>query len=127
MVSFCRNDRLPRAFAERLRDKIVYRAPVVKIIREPRKVHVRFTRDGQAQSLSAEHLICTIPFTVLSDVQITPPLSAEKQRAIDRVRYDSASRVFLQLLAGEHTSAWPSWMQGALEAGNRGALNVHRA
>ena len=29
--------------------------------------------------------------------------------------------------AGEHTSAWPSWMQGALEAGNQAAAQVHRA
>lgn len=27
--------------------------------------------------------------------------------------------------AGEHTSSWPGWMQGALESGNRAAREVH--
>jgi monoamine oxidase len=29
--------------------------------------------------------------------------------------------------AGEHTSRWPSWMQGALESGNRAAREVNDA
>jgi monoamine oxidase len=33
-------------------------------------------------------------------------------------------RVFF---AGEHTSPWFGWMQGALESGNRAAREVHNA
>jgi monoamine oxidase len=29
--------------------------------------------------------------------------------------------------AGEHTSNWPGWMQGALESGERAALEVRQA
>ena len=29
--------------------------------------------------------------------------------------------------AGEHASAWPGWMQGALESGNRAAREVNDA
>lgn len=233
------NDLLPRAFADRLGDKIIYQAPVAKIKQDTAKVHVSFSEKGVLQTRSADYLICTIPFTVLKNVEVVPAFSAEKQSAIKRLKYDSASRVFLQFhnrfwlskqtngfaitdvpaeiwpstfkqpgnqgilqsytrqtmsrhitglpederiettikqiervfpstrnnflqgaskcwsedpwvraawahpawddlptlrhpegrvyLAGEHTSAWPSWMQGALEAGNWAATKVHRA
>ena len=29
--------------------------------------------------------------------------------------------------AGEHASAWPGWMQGALESGNRAAREINEA
>lgn len=89
-------DLLPRAFAERLRENIRYHAPVWRIDHSPRGVQVLFTEGGSARSLSADHLICAIPFSVLRGVEVSPPFSAEKQKAIAELPYTSVTRVFLQ-------------------------------
>ena len=41
-------------------------------------------------------MICAIPFSVLQDVEISPPFTREKQRAIVELPYTPATRVFLQ-------------------------------
>lgn len=118
------NDRLASAFAAALNDKVIYRAPITKIIRSDDVVRIQFPEQGAMQELSADYAICTIALTVPTDVDVSPSFSADKQQAIQRTQYDSASRVFL---AGEDTSDWPAWMQGALQAGNTAAAAVHRA
>jgi len=42
------------------------------------------------------YLICTIPFSVLKGIEIVPPFSPEKQRAIAEQSYDSVTRIYLQ-------------------------------
>jgi monoamine oxidase len=237
------NDLLPKAFAARLAEKVRYDAPVVRIEHDAQSVSVVFKQAGTYQRLTADHLICAIPFTTLRQIEIAPGFSAEKDRAIARHSYDSVTRVFLQTkerswerlglngfaetdlpdeiwhptfdqpgqrgilmsylsgaqaqraaalkesertrqtlermeklfpglraklergssfcwdteewsrgaysilkpgemfsllpdiarpegrvyFAGEHTSAWPAWMQGALESGNRAAREVHQS
>jgi monoamine oxidase len=57
---------------------------------------VVLTEGGAARSFSADHLICAIPFSVLQDVEVSPPFSAEKLTAIAELPYTSVTRVFLQ-------------------------------
>lgn len=89
-------DLLPRAFADRLRDRIRYHAPVGRIAHTERSVTVHFTEDGAPQTLSADFLICTIPFSVLREIEIVPPLSAGKQKAVAELSYSPVTRIFLQ-------------------------------
>jgi monoamine oxidase len=89
------SDMLPRAFAQRLDGKIRYGAPVVKIEQDANAARVVFLKDGKAQTLSADSVLCTIPFSVLRDVDL-PALSARKRDVIKRTRYDAVSRVYLQ-------------------------------
>lgn len=90
------NDLLPKAFAERLRDKIMYGVPVVRIERDAKGVRVVFLQARTRQSVSADHLICTIPFSVLKQLEIAPKFSTEKQTAIEQLPYNSYARVYLQ-------------------------------
>jgi monoamine oxidase len=89
-------DLLPQAFAARLSDKILYGAPVVRIAHSPTGVEVAFEQAGTTQKLAADHLLCTIPFSILRDIEITPGLSPEKQRVIREMPYCSTVRTFLQ-------------------------------
>jgi monoamine oxidase len=93
------NDRLPHAFAERLRDQIIYEAPVVKIEHNTRGLRVVFKRREALDSVLADHLICALPFTLLRKIEITPPLSEAKQAVIEQLPYDAAARVCLQFRA----------------------------
>jgi monoamine oxidase len=91
------NDRLPRAFALRLADKIRYGCPVVRIERGPDTAHrVLWSEGSGAQSLPADRVVVAVPFTLLRRIEVVPPFSDEKARAIAELSYGSSTKVFLQ-------------------------------
>ena len=89
-------DRLPKAFAAQLTEKIHYGARVLRIGQQADRVRVIFERGGSRESLEAPHLICTIPFSVLRHIEISPPFSPKKQLAVRELYYEPVARVFLQ-------------------------------
>ena len=90
------NDLLPKAFAERLADRIHYASPVVRIEQDAHSVKAVFQQVDSYHTLTADHLICAVPFTVQRDIEVAPAFSVEKQRAIEQLPYLSASKIFLQ-------------------------------
>jgi monoamine oxidase len=48
------------------------------------------------QTMTADKLVCAVPFTLLRRIEITPKFSAEKRLGIEQLPYLSVSRVFLQ-------------------------------
>jgi monoamine oxidase len=88
-------DLLPRAFAEKLAAKIRYGAAVVRIEQDPKQARVIFVEGGHQQTLTADEVLCTIPFSVLKDIDL-PALSSRKLEVIKRTHYDAVSRVYLQ-------------------------------
>ena len=90
------NDQLPKAFAKKLSDKILYGAPAVRIEQDERAARVTFLQAGSPQIITGDYVVCTIPLPVLRRVEIFPALSAEKRRAIQEIDYMAMARVFLQ-------------------------------
>ena len=88
-------DLLPKAFADRLAGKIHYGASVVRIEQEGDQPRVVFMENGRRQTLTVDSVLCTIPFSVLKNIEL-PALSARKQDVIKRTHYDAVSRVYLQ-------------------------------
>ena len=88
-------DLLPKAFAERLGNKIHYGSPVVRIEQDEKLARVVFLNAGRKQTMTADTVLCTIPFSVLRKVEL-PALSARKRDIIKNTRYDAVSRVYLQ-------------------------------
>lgn len=88
-------DMLPRALAKRLEAKIRYSSPVVRIEHDQKSARVIFLNNGNRESLSADRLLCTIPFSVLRGVEL-PNLSDRRVDIIKRTRYAAVSRVYLQ-------------------------------
>lgn len=131
------NDLLPKAFAARLQDKIRYGSPVVRIEHDARGVRVTFLQAGSHQTLSAEHLICAVPFSVLRRIEISPRFSPEKMRAIGQLPYFSVARVYLQSrkkfwieqkLDGFSTTDLPLtdvWDMTSNRPGQRGILHAY--
>lgn len=89
-------DLLPKAFAERLKEKILHGSPVVKIEHDAGGVRVTFSQARAYRTIVGDYLVCAIPFSVLRQIEISPRFSPEKQRAIEQLPYFSAARVFLQ-------------------------------
>jgi monoamine oxidase len=88
-------DMLPKAFAEKLTGKIRYGAAVVKVEQDANQVRVVFMENGRQQTLAVDRVICTIPFSVLRDIELTG-LSERKKELIKNTHYDAVSRVYVQ-------------------------------
>jgi len=90
------NDRLPRAFASVLGHRIHYNSPVVQVTPGERGARVVVERRGEHQTLTADHVIVAIPFSVLRRLDVGPGLTPTKRQAIDELPYTSVARVYLQ-------------------------------
>lgn len=131
------NDLLPKAFAERLKDKIHYGWPVVSIEHGTEAVGVTFFQAGSRRTLTGDYLVCAIPFSVLRHIEISPPFSPGKQKAIEQLPYFSAARVSLQLKKrfwedeGLNGEAWTDLPMGSIhhmtedQPGLRGVLQSY--
>jgi len=94
------NDSIPRALfenAQKLGVKFIFNAKIKLISRDANSVKVSLTNDkGKTDTLAAEKLICTIPFSVLREVAFTPALPDAKAKAIRELAYTRITKVFLQ-------------------------------
>lgn len=89
-------DVLPRAFAQRLADKIRYASPVVRIEADEKGQRVVYLHGGIPETITADRVLCTIPFSVLRDIELPAVISEQKKMVIHDARYASVSRVYLQ-------------------------------
>jgi monoamine oxidase len=130
------NDNLPKAFAHRLAAKISYGSPVVKIEQDAHSARVTFLDKGKPQTLSADRILCALPFSVLRKIELPADFSERKLRIIKNLEYASVSRVYLQAkkrsweekglngfaLTSEAVEIWqPTWNQ----PGPRGILMTY--
>lgn len=88
-------DLLPKAFAHSLANKIQYGSPVIKLQQDEKSASVVFMHANMPQTLSADRVLSTIPFSVLKNVELSG-LSDRKVEIIKRTRYDAVARVYLQ-------------------------------
>jgi monoamine oxidase len=90
------NDQLPQALAKSLGARVHYRATLERIHQDDKRVTVTVKTSGRRSQISADYLICAIPFTVLRSIAISPAFSEGKQRAIRELTYNSVTRVYIQ-------------------------------
>lgn len=89
-------DLLPKALAAKFNSKIRYGSTVVRLEHDARGVRVTYLQSNTPETIAADYLICTIPFSVLKEIEISPAFSPQKQRAIRELPYTSVARVYLQ-------------------------------
>jgi monoamine oxidase len=88
-------DRLPAALAERLGNRVVYRAAVREIRQSERGVWALYAdAGGRVARVEADYCVSTIPLPVLSGIQ--KDLSQPVQSAIAGASYDGAGKIGLQ-------------------------------
>ena len=91
-------DRLPDAFYQELKPFVRFGAEVTAI--EPRDdgVTVHYRGPAGRFSVSGDYAICTIPFSVLRDVEVLgQPFSRAKQKAIRELNYNASSKILFQV------------------------------
>ena len=89
-------DLLPRAFAGALDDRIRYGAKVTAVEQDERSVTVRYRTSAGRFSVTGDYAVCSIPFSVLRDVEAAPAFSREKQKAIRELNYNASTKVLFQ-------------------------------
>ncbi len=96
------NDLLPHAFAKKLSDRVRYGCAVTGMKQTSRSVKISYTRGGAGATTTADRVICTLPFSVLKNLNVAPAFSPAKQQAIRNLRYGAVTRVSLQV----RTRSW---------------------
>lgn len=91
-------DALPAAFAAtaELRDRIAYEHAVVALRAHEDGITVTCEHGGRTTDITADRVICTLPFPVLRELALDVPLSAGKAAAIRTLRTTSVTRVMLE-------------------------------
>lgn len=90
------NDRLTSCFAEALGDCIVLGAHVQAVRSQSNRVCVDYVRDGRAESVQGDYVICCVPHRILLEVEFHPQLSAAKIAAIREVPMGQVTRLNYQ-------------------------------
>ena len=95
------NDRIAKALATRLGDRVECDAPVPRVAWSNDDVTVSVG----AHSVSADRCVLAIPASVFDQIIFDPPLPEWKQTAIAGVRYGQAAKLFLPLAKAASPSA----------------------
>ena len=89
-------DLLTQAFANTLRERIFYRAPLVHVEQTASGVSATFQQGGAEQTLVADRLICTAPGPLVRKIAFKPELPAAKRQILEKLEYSPVTRVYLQ-------------------------------
>ena len=110
------NDRLPRAFAAALGDRVKLNCRVVRLEQSASEVTITYLdAQGRQSEVRADRCVCALPFTTLRKVTIATPFADDKMRAIESLQYMPAARCHFQT----RTRFWTSDPLGPL-----GGLNL---
>ncbi|MEZ4448798.1 MAG: FAD-dependent oxidoreductase [Nannocystaceae bacterium] len=93
------NDGLPRRLAEEVgEDNVLLAHKVVKIDTSAgTEVTVTAEHDGAEVELTADYVVCALPFTLLRDVAVEPAFPDDKKKAIDEAYLINAGRGCFQV------------------------------
>ncbi|MFE6946664.1 flavin monoamine oxidase family protein [Streptomyces chartreusis] len=90
------NDRLPRAFAARLGNRLKLRSEVVRITQDASSVTIGYRNGASLHQLSADRVVCALPFAPLRRIIFGSTFSQPKMDSIRRLKYMPAARYYIQ-------------------------------
>ena len=96
------NDKLPNALKKRVKKQFKKQAVVLAITQDESSVTVTYLQSGSVQTITADRAICTLPFPILNNIDVSPPFPEDKQQAIRELKLTPITRTFLQF----RTRAW---------------------
>ncbi len=90
-------DGLPDAFYAHLQDEVRFGANVFALDQGTDQATVHFKTESGRYQISADHVIVTIPFSVLRTIEVIQPFSHAKQRAIRQLNYHASTKILFQV------------------------------
>lgn len=89
-------DRLPRGMAADLGVAIRFNCRLVRLQRTGNEVRATCMTAGHTDTIAADRAVLALPFSMLRQVALDPPLSPAKTRIINELGYFDATRFLLQ-------------------------------
>lgn len=90
-------DGLPNAFYHELQGEVRLGANVFAIDQDPDGVTVHYKTEASRFSVRGDYAVCTLPFSVLRSIEVTPDFSHAKRRAIRQLNYHASTKVLFQV------------------------------
>ena len=90
------NDQLPNAFKKKLKKNLKKQCVVQRIEQDDARVTISYLDKGSPQTITADRVICTLPFPVLNEIEVFPAFSDDKQQAIRELKLTPVTRTYLQ-------------------------------
>ncbi len=102
-------DRIATTLADEMDDDIRYGAAVTRLEQDENGVRALYRKDRRHHVVAGTQMICTVPFSVLREIEVVPAFSPTKQQAIRELSYTSVVCVFLSFDPLPVTAP-PFWM-----------------
>jgi monoamine oxidase len=90
------NDSLAFVLKKKVKKQFRKASIVTRIEQNKTSVTVTYTNGDGPQTITADRVICTLPFPVLKEIEITPAFPEDKQRAINELKLTPVTRTYLQ-------------------------------
>ncbi len=90
------NDQLAGALKRKVKKQFKKNSIVLRLQQNENSVTVTYSQGGEIQTITADRVVCTLPFPVLKNIEVTPAFSPEKQRAIQELKLTPVTRTYLQ-------------------------------
>lgn len=90
------SDQLPFAMARALAPAIRYGCNVRRIIQHADTASVLYERGSEQETLSADVVVCALPFSVLRNISVEPAFDVAKSQIVSQMPHSSVCRVYLQ-------------------------------
>ena len=89
------NQRVTDALYNQVRSQVVTERKLIRIKQAARGYTLTFNIGSRTETVQADMIICTIPFSVLRDIDFEVSLPQWKKNAIDNLGYGTNSKLFL--------------------------------
>jgi monoamine oxidase len=90
------NDQLASAFKRKVKKQFRKASVVRRIEQNQTGVTVTYSNSDGIQTITSDRVICTLPFPILKDIDVSPSFSEDKQRAINELKLTPVTRTYLQ-------------------------------
>lgn len=90
------NDLLASALKKKVKKQFKKQSVVLRIEQNERSVTVTYQNNDGVQIITADRVICTLPFPILQNIDVSPAFSVEKRRAISELKLTPVTRTYQQ-------------------------------
>jgi len=90
------NDQLAYRLKKKVKKQFKKGSIVRRIEQHENHVTVIYSDGEGIQTINADRVICTLPFPVLKEIEVTPGFSEDKQQAINELKLTPVTRTYLQ-------------------------------
>lgn len=90
------NDQLASALKKKVKKQFKKASVVTRIEQTENGVTITYTNSDGVQTITADRVVCALPFPVLKGIDVSPAFPEDKQRAINELKLTPVTRTYLE-------------------------------